>query len=180
MATGHAVRAPHAGVRRRQLAAVLAEPDVRRGLRVPFAIDRGHDIPYVGGVSRDGRTVYIDRRFPSRVAMGGRGSAAGRADLTAGLVRHEQVEGALLRTGRYSYAAAHELATAAENAVYCAMGLDPEQAQAAYPRYVRAAHDETLVRVPPDLELRPYTEPPLDRALLRRLLAAMHAGAAAA
>ena len=171
MATGQPHR--HGSARTHELAAVLEAPDVARGLATTFAIDRTKDIPYVGGVSRDGRTVYIDRHFPRRLNVGAR-----LVDLSPGLVRHEQVEGALLRTGRYSYPAAHELATAAENLVYRAIGVDPAAAQAVYPRYIKAARAEALVDVPHDLELRPYTDAPTDLDVLRRLRLAMKGVAA--
>jgi len=158
----------HGDQRSHELTAALRAPDVARGLSTAFVIDRTKDVPYVGGVSRDGRTINIDRHFPRRVKVGAR-----LVDLSPGLVRHEQVEGALLRTGRYSYPAAHELATAAENRIYRAIGLDPAAAQAVYPRYIKAARAEALVDVPRDLEPRPYTDAPTDRAVLSRLRLAM-------
>ena len=37
-------------------------------------LDRKHDIPYVAGYSKDGKTIYIDRHLPSEMEYKGRRS----------------------------------------------------------------------------------------------------------
>src|ERR1700680_2858421 len=42
-----------------------------RGRSIPYRVDHSYDIPYVGGISRDGRTVYVDRKaYPALLAQG--------------------------------------------------------------------------------------------------------------
>ena len=123
-----------------------------RGRSMPYRIDRSYDIPYVGGISRDGRTVYVDRKaYPALLAQG----------VLPGLIEHERVEGILLRKGM-AYPDAHGIATAAENRVYAQLGMDFEKAQAVYPKLIRSAEDETVTRCPKDLDLHPYSDPPTD------------------
>jgi hypothetical protein len=138
------------------------------GMRLPFDVDHDHDIPYVGGSSIDGRRIYVDRHFPRRIAVGPRS-----IDVWPGLIRHEQVEGVLLRSGRFEYAHAHHIANAAEDRVYRALGLDPARTDRAYGRYIRSEGIEALTRVPADLNMIPYLAPPVDRRLVRRMHAAM-------
>ena len=35
-------------------------------------LDRAHDIPYLAGYSRDGKTIYIDRHMPRTMKFHGR------------------------------------------------------------------------------------------------------------
>jgi hypothetical protein len=144
----------------KELARLLKLGWVKAGLAIKFDVDHSYDIPYVGGVSKDGKTIYVDRRaYPSLKRLG----------LIPGLVRHEQIEGILLRTGKYLYRGAHEIATAAENKVYRAQGKDVKKAQDNYPRFIRTDAKEKLLRVPADLELRPYLDPPAATALVKRM-----------
>src|ERR1700756_1256682 len=50
-------------------------------------LDRNHDIPYLAGYSRDGKTIYIDRHMPRSFKFGGRVIETDRF-----LVLHEEVE----------------------------------------------------------------------------------------
>ena len=147
---------------------VSREAWFRAGMRLPFDVDHGHDVPYVGGSSIDGGCIYVDRHFPRRIAVGSQS-----VDVWPGLIRHEQVEGVLLRSGRFDYVHAHHIANAAEERVYRALGLDPAQTDRAYGRYIRSEDLERLTRVPADLNMMPYLAPPLDRRLVARMHAAM-------
>src|ERR1700694_2338922 len=127
-----------------------------RGRSIPYRVDRSYDIPYLGGISRDGRTVYVDRKaYPALLAQG----------VLPGLIEHERVEGILLRRGM-QYPDAHRIATAAENRVYAQLGMDFADAQAVYPKLIRSAEDETVTRCPRDLDLRPYSDRPRDNGHL--------------
>ena len=47
--------------------AVLAEllnAKFYKAMRAKPRVDIGHDIPYAGGYSKDGKTVYFDRHLP--------------------------------------------------------------------------------------------------------------------
>jgi hypothetical protein len=141
----------------------------KAGLAIKFKVVQTFDIPYVGGVSVDGTEIFIDEHFPSKVQV----RPYGLIDIRPGLIVHERWEGILLRQG-YEYHAAHDFATAAENRVYRAHGWDPRRVQACYPRYEKTDESEDLDHgVPANLDLRPYLAPPVDKALVRRIKAAM-------
>ena len=50
-------------------------------------LDRDHDIPYLAGYSRDGKTIYIDRHMPPSFRYRGRD-----IDTDRFLILHEEVE----------------------------------------------------------------------------------------
>ena len=49
-------------------------------------LDRGHDIPYLAGYSKDGKTIYIDRHMPRAMKFRGR-----EIDTDRFLILHEAV-----------------------------------------------------------------------------------------
>ena len=54
-------------------------------------LDRAHDIPYLAGYSKDGKTIYIDRHMPSSFRYDGRDINTDRY-----LILHEEVEKTLI------------------------------------------------------------------------------------
>ena len=54
-------------------------------------LDRRHDIPYLAGYSRNGKTIYIDRHMPKWFTFRGR-----RINTDRFLILHEAVEKALI------------------------------------------------------------------------------------
>src|SRR5471030_2023728 len=54
-------------------------------------LDRKHDIPYLAGYSRDGKTIYIDRHMPKTLKYQGR-----EIDTDRYLILHEEVEKTLI------------------------------------------------------------------------------------
>src|SRR5438552_3411934 len=55
---------------KRQIYEVLGQGDTPRLLNRGYAIDCGHDVPYVGGASVDRRTIFLDRRAVQEVKDG--------------------------------------------------------------------------------------------------------------
>src|SRR5437762_7270362 len=75
-------------------------------------LDRKHDVPYLAGYSRDGRTIYIDKDLPkSFVTRGGK-----RVVVDRFLILHEAVEKSLLDDLGLIYQHAHQIALRAEQA----------------------------------------------------------------
>jgi hypothetical protein len=60
-------------------------------LRRVKKLDRSHDIPYLAGYSRDGKTIYIDRHMPRSFRYRGRTIETDRF-----LILHEEVEKTLI------------------------------------------------------------------------------------
>ena len=80
-------------------------------------LDRRHDIPYLAGYSRNGRTIYIDRHMPRWFTFRGR-----RIKTDRFLILHEAVEKALIDQLGLRYLHAHQIATRAEQAAVRASG----------------------------------------------------------
>src|SRR6476620_5830014 len=91
-------------------------------------LDRRHDIPYLAGYSRDGKTIYIDRHMPKWFTFQSR-----RINTDRFLILHEAVEKALIDHLGLRYLHAHQIATRAEQAAVRASGLTWQ----AYDRFMR-------------------------------------------
>ncbi|MBE3087180.1 MAG: hypothetical protein IMZ64_13295, partial [Bacteroidetes bacterium] len=73
-------------------------------------LDMTYEIPYLAGYSKDGKTVYIDKRLdPSLDLSDGR-----KMNITKYLIVHESTEKHLMDTKGYKYQYAHEKATGTE------------------------------------------------------------------
>ena len=116
-------------------------------------LDRNHDIPYLAGYSKNGKTIYIDRHMPKSFSVGSR-----RIKTDQFLILHEAVEKTLMDHLGLRYLHAHQIATRAEQAAVRAAGIS----WGAYDRFMRthvkSMGDQRLGRVPRDLDLKPYRE----------------------
>jgi len=116
-------------------------------------VDRQHDVPYLGGCSRDGKTVYLDRHVPRTFASKGR-----RINAEPFLVLHEAVERSLLMHLGLRYQFAHQIALRAEQAAVRAAGISWHDYNAFTQEHAKAADDEAIRRPPTDLDLEPYRD----------------------
>jgi hypothetical protein len=130
-------------------------------------LDREHDIPYLAGYSRDGKTIYIDRHMPKSFRFRGRVIETDRF-----LILHEEVEKTLIDQLKLHYLHAHQIATRAEQAAVRAAGVNWRDYDRFMQKYVKQLGDERLTRVPADLDEKPYRDEH-DYDLLRRMEAAM-------
>ncbi len=135
-------------------------------------LDREHDIPYVAGYSRDGKTIYIDRHLPNTFKYRGRD-----VDVDRFLILHEEVEKTLIDQLNLHYLHAHQIASRAEQAAVRAAGVSWRAYDAFMQKYVKRIGDERLSRVPKDLDLKPYRDEH-DAELLDRMLTAIEKGEA--
>lgn len=134
--------------------------------------DRNHDIPYLAGYSRDGKTIYIDRHMPKSFKANGR-----EIDCDRYLILHEEVEKTLIDQLGLHYLHAHQIATRAEQAAVRAAGIKWRDYDSFMQKYVKKIGDERLTKVPPDLDTKPYRDEH-DMELLRRMSAVMEKGKA--
>ncbi len=73
-------------------------------------VNKSYEIPYLAGYSKDGKTIYIDKRFrPVFRLKDGRGM-----DTMKYLVIHEKTEKIIEQITSYTYQYAHGLATGVE------------------------------------------------------------------
>jgi hypothetical protein len=116
-------------------------------------LDRAHDVPYLAGSSRDGRTVYIDRHLPRSLRQGKRIIA-----VAPFLIVHEVIEKLLFDRFHITYPHAHQFALRLEQVTVRNAGVSWHDYNALMQRYVKQAHDERITALPHDLEIKPYTD----------------------
>lgn len=86
-------------------------------------IDRTHDIPLAGGISNDGKTVYLDREMPTHLTM----DDGKVADVVRATQEHESAEHAKMAQG-HGYVESHNTAAnPAENAYLRSQGINPAE-----------------------------------------------------
>ena len=132
-------------------------------------LDDSYDLPYLGGYSKDGKTIYIDRHLPEMLEYTHDGKTKEFRPRQY-LIDHESWEKALIDALHWGYDHAHAVATAAERRAVMQGGLIWKSYQEAYRPYIKADEHEKLKRVPADLDLTPYLG---DHDLLARLKKAM-------
>ncbi len=133
-------------------------------------LDRAHDIPYLAGYSKDGKTIYIDRHMPRSFRYRGR-----EIDTDRFLILHEEVEKTLIDRLDLHYLHAHQIATRAEQAAVRAAGVTWRDYDRFMQKYVKRMGDERLTRVPADLDTKPYRDEH-DDDLLKRMMQAVEKG----
>lgn len=151
------------------MSAAELRDEALRGISAhPTRTDRSYDIPYLGGYSEDGRTIYLDRRLPKLLSLPDRRKFCPYPFLLV----HERVEKWLLDhrklPERNPYLWAHRIATAAEHQAVREAGISPEEYEAALRPWIRSADHESVTHIPPDLDLTPYRDE-RDRHLLAEL-----------
>jgi len=130
-------------------------------------LDREHDIPYLAGYSRDGKTIYIDRHMPKTFRYRGRDIETDRF-----LILHEEVEKTLIDQLDLHYLHAHQIATRAEQAAVRAAEIEWRAYDRFMQKHVKTIGDERLTKVPADLDEKPYRDEH-DTDLLARMNAAI-------
>src|SRR6266581_4644257 len=130
-------------------------------------LDRKHDIPYLAGYSRDGKTIYIDRHMPKTLRYEGR-----EIETDAFLILHEEVEKTLIDQLNLHYLHAHQIASRAEQAAVRSAGIRWRDYDRFMQANVKKIGDERLSKVPTDLDLKPYRDEH-DHDLLKRMAVAI-------
>ena len=134
-----------------------------RALLKRVKLDRKHDIPYLAGYSRNGDTIYIDRELPRYFI-----SRRKRIYIDRFLILHETVEKAMIDQLGLKYQYAHQIALRTEAAAVRAYGIAWGEYDRFMQRYIKEAADEKLVRLPVNLDVKPYRDEH-DYGLLHRM-----------
>jgi hypothetical protein len=137
-------------------------------------LDRKHDIPYLAGYSKDGKTIYIDRHMPPTMKVRGREVNTDRF-----LILHEEVEKTLIDQLNLHYLHAHQIATRAEEAAVRAAGILWRDYDRFMQKHVKTMGDERLTKVPADLDFKPYRDEH-DDELIQRMMDSIKRGLAPA
>lgn len=125
-------------------------------------IDAQYDIPFVGGISKDGVVPYLDRHFPRYGTLNNDpfdfGFFIGNF--------HEAPEWFMVVKRNFSYTAAHHFANGVENLAVKRNGHLPSEYNAYIDKFVPKIEHEKILITPRDLALYPYTT---DQKLLARI-----------
>jgi hypothetical protein len=131
-----------------------------------FQVSYDYDVPYLGGYSQDGATIYVDRDTPEQIKRGKRVYVIRPAPGTispGGLVRgicvHEHWEKTAMTAWGWGYAEAHELATHAENHFARDVLQDPAEYEDVWRPIIKLAERKLhaqAAQLPPDLDRTPY------------------------
>lgn len=128
-------------------------------------IDQAHDIPYVAGYSKDGKTLYLDRELPDTISIDGKD-----VDIAQFIILHEEVEKALEDEVQLAYLHAHQIALRVELAAVQANGIDWRAYNAVTLKLctkIGARHE--YPDCPKDLDLTPYKDEK-DKKTLARMI----------
>lgn len=154
---------------------LLENPEVKKRLYGFHTINREFDLPYLGGYSKDGKTIYLDRHFPESLTIEEDGQRR-TFNPTQHVLDHEKFEKAIMDTLSWGYSHAHEAANGYERRGVLKAGLFWRPYNAALDPYIKADEHEKLVKVPPDLDMAPYLAPPVNKRLLAHMKKAMGNG----
>lgn len=176
MSSGHHDAAVPHGLNSQALDRLLEDRAVREELWRHREINREFDLPYLGGYSKDGATIYIDCHLPEKLSydLDGRKKEFAPDQF---LRRHEALEKTLIDVCGYSYEKSHQAATAYEKrGVLERLGPGSwEGYSKALDPFIKADQVERLESVPADLDMTPYWAPPVNHTLIARMQAAMGA-----
>jgi hypothetical protein len=116
-------------------------------------VDRSHDIPFIAGSSKDGKTIFIDRHLPPTFTH-----LLKKIRIEPFIVVHEKVEKALLDELGLHYLHAHQIALRMEREAVKEAGVSWRAYQSFMKKYEKPISEEHLKKVPHNLELQPYRD----------------------
>ena len=124
-----------------------------KSIRSRTHLERAYDIPYLAGYSLDGHTIFIDRHMPKAFVYRSRKVSTDRF-----LIVHEAVEKSLIQLLGMHYLHAHQIALHAEQAAVRAEGVTWEAYDKFMQENIKVIGDESLSKVPSNLDLTPYRD----------------------
>lgn len=158
------------------LAFCRAHPLVLEWLREPYRLSHDYDIPYLGGISKDGATVFLDRRYHPLLVCPAHKHTINSAQT---IPDHEITEYVCIRFYGMQYNATDDLrnphvwGNTAERLGVMALGCGWDEYNAVLDRQLSGIELENLTRCPPSLATYPYQDNP---KLLAKIRAAQQEG----
>ena len=160
MSTGHRHGARKTDA---ELYRMLGDGDTSALYAMRITLDTSHDIPYAGGASVDGRTIYIDREL-YREIMDGKVAVRGMSprQIVQAFVEHEHTEKAVDDGDNPvdAYLGAHGFGTAKEHAFVRMLQVDPKRYEAAISDALDRCAKRGPDNPPRDLWCGPYLDDP--------------------
>lgn len=160
---------------------VLHDPKVMERLLRPRNLNRKFDMPYVGGYSKDGNTIYLDRHLPEEIELqlDGQTRLVRPTEFLSDFMGHEPVEWSVMDALGWNYGHAHSGPATGSERRKVLRALGPgwwPVWQKAIGKYVKADEHEKIVSMPKDYDLRPLMFPPVNQALVAQVHKAMGKG----
>lgn len=136
------------------------DPKFQAILSRGFAVNYDYDVPYLGGYSLDGRTVYIDCDTPISVPHHRAKILIRPIGIASGICVHEHWEKTAMMTYGWNYERSHMLANRAEDYfVKNNLNMKLELYNAIWDPLVKIAEHKLHrkdINLPPDLDRMPY------------------------
>lgn len=167
MSSGHHTH-PKFGISTEMLNRLYSDKQVEDNYHRDYTINKDYDLPYLGGFSIDGHTIYFDRHLPDEIGFDLDGKKYKFCPEHT-IPYHERFEKAVMDALGWTYSAAHQAANANERRHTTTMGLPWTEYNKALEPYIKADEHEKLKKLPPDLDMRPYLEPPVDHKLVAHM-----------
>ena len=134
------------------------------GHQAKVTLNREYDIPYTGGYSEDGSTIYVDKRLPT----GYIDSEGNHVQGISYLVIHEVVEKALMDALGFSYNHAHSIAMGAEMHACTMDRVNYDEYYEFLGKFIPSdLKEEDIKSVPKDLDITPYVEDKLTKVVAK-------------
>jgi hypothetical protein len=151
---------------------ILKNPEIRSRVYGFHTLNYEYDLPYLGGYSVDGKTIYLDRHLPSVLTLEEDGRKK-EFNPYRHIEDHEVFEKAIMDVIGWGYEHAHHAANGFERRGVLRAGLFWNPYNRALGPYIKGAEHEKLKKVPADLDMRPYYFPPINDSLIRHMKKAM-------
>ena len=166
------------GMGSHQLDEVMKNPMVRERLNMPRKINYDYDMPYVGGYSTDGKTIYGDRHLPDEIELelDNQRKIVRPAEFLFDYDGHEPVEWSVMDALGWGYEHAHAGPATGSERRKVLRRLGPgwwQPWQNAIEKYVKADEHEKLKKMPKDYDMRPVLAKPVNEALVAAVKRAM-------
>ncbi len=118
-----------------------------------YRTDRTFDIPYIGGCSKSGDVIYVDRDLPLVVDIVGT-----PVPVLQYITLHERFEKALTLLMRMEYEEAHKAASLVVKRELQRRNILYRDYNQALDPFIKASDLVKVKRVPKDLDFKPYSD----------------------
>ncbi|MEM3827110.1 MAG: hypothetical protein QXR58_00730 [Candidatus Micrarchaeaceae archaeon] len=115
-------------------------------------INTAYSIKYTGGYSKDGKTIYLDSRFPKIIVVDGK-----EIDTVDTIARHHELPEKWFVDEGYTYQYAHIIATKIEREYVESLGTNWESYSKEVEKHLHEVSSAPLQISPKDLDLAPYS-----------------------
>lgn len=140
---------------------IMEHDAVRKQLARHRALDESHDIPFVGGYSQNGETIYLHRHLAKEIDIDGRKVCPRKY-----LKLHEEMEKSLIDVLGWGYLQSHRISNAIELLTVVQDGMDKSRYIHFMDKEMQRLMKLPVKVIPNDLDFLPYHTHPINTHLL--------------